>query len=186
MKDQRTFSSGDWEKIKAEETLHSNKREADMMWTLFNNLHHIKDGFDITQRDHSLIMARLAVDVVFSEYVMDLKYITADEFVLVALLHDVAKPLSLVNHPAVAAEILKHRVSNHAYLLIKHHSLFLGHTINNGKLPNNIPHYNAFLMDATKLAEYDARSVNTDMPQMTLEEAQARIYKVYGVDLGYS
>lgn len=179
MKDQRTFSTDDWEKIKAEEKLHADTREADTLWKLFNKLHHIEDGFGITQRDHSLIMAELVVKDINE------KFITEEELVLVALLHDVAKPLSLSNHPAVAAEILKHRISEHAYLLIKYHSFFLGHIINNDNIPNDVPNYAAFLSDAHRLAKYDACSVDPSMPRMTLKEAKSLIYRMYGIDLEY-
>ena len=50
-----------------------------------------------------------------------------EEFVVVALLHDIGESLSPFNHAEVAAAILKPYISADYYLLVKHHAIFQGY-----------------------------------------------------------
>jgi predicted HD phosphohydrolase len=49
-----------------------------------------------------------------------------EETVVAALLHDIGKTLSVANHAAIGAELLKPYVSEDIYLAIRHHQEFQG------------------------------------------------------------
>src|SRR5215510_12784577 len=73
------------------------------------------DGFAIDQLQHGLQTATRAVRDGASE-----------ELVVAALCHDVGKVVSVVNHPAIAAEILKPYISYETYEIIRTHQDFQG------------------------------------------------------------
>lgn len=50
----------------------------------------------------------------------------SDELVVVSLCHDLGKGISLLNHPAIAAEILRPFVSPGAYQIVRTHADFQG------------------------------------------------------------
>src|SRR6266700_2358675 len=77
-----------------------NKRQSTMpeiIKGLLGRLEEQVDGFAVNQLEHSLQTATRAVRAGASE-----------ELVVAALCHDVGKVISWENHPAIAAEILKH------------------------------------------------------------------------------
>ncbi len=73
------------------------------------------DGFAINQLQHGLQTATRAARDGASE-----------ELVVAALCHDIGKVVSIENHPAIAAEILKPYVSNETYEIIRTHQDFQG------------------------------------------------------------
>jgi predicted HD phosphohydrolase len=73
------------------------------------------DGFAIDQLQHALQTATRAQRDGASE-----------EIVVAALCHDIGKVISIVNHPAIAAEILKPYVSRETYHAIRAHQDFQG------------------------------------------------------------
>ena len=73
------------------------------------------DGFAINQLEHSLQTATRAVRAEATE-----------ELIVAALCHDIGKVVSLENHPAIAAEILKPYVSQETYEIVRTHQDFQG------------------------------------------------------------
>src|SRR5205085_8207625 len=73
------------------------------------------DGFAIDQLRHCLQTATRAVRDGASE-----------ELTVAALCHDIGKVISVVNHPAIAAEMLKPYVSDETYEIIRTHQDFQG------------------------------------------------------------
>ncbi|HKY06040.1 MAG TPA: HD domain-containing protein [Blastocatellia bacterium] len=73
------------------------------------------DGFQINQLQHGLQTATRAVRDGASE-----------EIVVAALCHDIGKVISIDNHAAIGAEILKPYVSDETYQIIRTHQDFQG------------------------------------------------------------
>jgi predicted HD phosphohydrolase len=73
------------------------------------------DGFAINQLQHGLQTATRA-----------LRDGASEELVVAALCHDIGKVISIENHPAIAAEILKPYVSRETYDIIRTHQDFQG------------------------------------------------------------
>ena len=73
------------------------------------------DGFDTNQLVHALQTATRAV-----------RDNASDEMIVAALCHDIGKVISVINHPAIAAEILKPYVARETYEIIRTHQDFQG------------------------------------------------------------
>lgn len=73
------------------------------------------DGFAVNQLEHGLQTATRAERDGASE-----------EMIVAALCHDIGKVISVENHPAIAAEILKPYVSRETYEIIRTHQDFQG------------------------------------------------------------
>jgi predicted HD phosphohydrolase len=73
------------------------------------------DGFAVNQLEHGLQTATRAERDGASE-----------EMIVAALCHDIGKAISVENHPAIAAEILKPYVSRETYEIIRTHQDFQG------------------------------------------------------------
>jgi predicted HD phosphohydrolase len=73
------------------------------------------DGFAVNQLLHSLQTATRAV-----------RDGAKEEMTVAALCHDIGKVISVENHPAIAAEILKPYVSRETYQIIRTHQDFQG------------------------------------------------------------
>lgn len=73
------------------------------------------DGFAVNQLEHGLQTATRAMRDGASE-----------EMIVAALCHDIGKVISVENHPAIAAEILKPYVSRETYEIIRTHQDFQG------------------------------------------------------------
>ncbi len=104
----------DWMKIGGEVA----KRQAQMPAMIKGMLKQLEDqvdGFAMNQLQHGLQTATRAVRDGASE-----------EMVVAALCHDIGKVISVVNHPAIAAEILKPYVSSETYEIIRTHQDFQG------------------------------------------------------------
>ena len=73
------------------------------------------DGFAVNQLHHGLQTATRA-----------LREGASEEMIVAALCHDIGKIISLENHPAIAAEILKPYVSSETYEIVRTHQDFQG------------------------------------------------------------
>ena len=73
------------------------------------------DGFAVNQLDHALQTATRA-----------LRDGASEEMIVAALCHDIGKVISVENHPAIAAEILKPYVSRETYEIVRTHQDFQG------------------------------------------------------------
>jgi predicted HD phosphohydrolase len=97
------------------ETTKNQGRVADRMLDLLRSLADITDGFATDQLTHSLQTATRAE-----------RAGADDEIVFASLLHDVGKAISVPNHPAISAEIIRPYVREEVYRMILHHQDFQG------------------------------------------------------------
>jgi predicted HD phosphohydrolase len=104
----------DWMEIGAQ-TSANQGRVADSLLGLLRSLAQITDGFGTDQLTHCLQTATIAE-----------RTGADDEIVFAALLHDVGKAISVPNHPAIAAEIIRPYVSSDVYEMIRVHQDFQG------------------------------------------------------------
>ena len=103
-----------WAAIGAETSKHQG-RVADSMLTMLRSLADITDGFATDQLTHSLQTATRAE-----------RAGADDEVVFASLMHDVGKAVSVPNHPAIAAEMIRPYVRDEVYRMIKFHQDFQG------------------------------------------------------------
>jgi predicted HD phosphohydrolase len=147
----------------------STRRHREYAWAirLFASLHDIRDGFACTQAHHSLQVAGRLEAAGASE-----------ELVLAGLLHDVAKPLSLVNHPAIAAEMLGEYVSEDTADIIRWHGHFLADETH-GRAGRELFRDEPWFADAVLFARIDSESFDPEYPVKTLEHYLPRLRKLY-------
>jgi predicted HD phosphohydrolase len=105
----------DWAHIAAEHMKHQKSQTPGLVLDMLHKLKNIQVGFAADQQTHCLMTATLAQEDN-----------ATDEEVLIALCHDMGKAVSIPNHGAIAAEILKPYVSDDAYHAIKWHQHFQG------------------------------------------------------------
>jgi predicted HD phosphohydrolase len=98
-----------------EETRRNQPRVADRILLLLRSLADVTDGFATDQLTHCLQTATLAE-----------RAGADDEVVVASLCHDIGKAVSVPNHGAIAAEMLKPYVSDDIYHAVKHHQDFQG------------------------------------------------------------
>jgi predicted HD phosphohydrolase len=91
------------------------ERVADGVLALLRQAAHLVDGFAVDQLTHMLQTATRAERAGADE-----------ELVVASLCHDVGKVVSTMNHPAIAAEILKPYVSDDVYWVLRVHQDFQG------------------------------------------------------------
>ena len=94
------------------------KRQAQMPALIKSMLRQLEaqvDGFETNQLVHALQTATRAV-----------RDNASDEMIVAALCHDIGKVISVINHPAIAAEILKPYVARETYEIIRTHQDFQG------------------------------------------------------------
>ncbi|MCU1496912.1 MAG: metal dependent phosphohydrolase [Acidimicrobiales bacterium] len=103
-----------WSVIGAE-TLNNQPRVAEEILGMLRRLEAITDGFNTNQLVHALQTATFAE-----------KGGADTELVVASLCHDIGKLISVFNHPAIAAEILKPYVREEVYSAIKVHQDFQG------------------------------------------------------------
>lgn len=158
----------DWDRIHREQRVHR-QREYRSVVRLLESLEDITDGFSVNQLQHVCQAAHLAIEAEAD-----------DEMVAVALLHDVAKPVCLVNHPAVAAEMLKPYLSESRYRVVAHHGEFLSdlrwERDEARKRYSGAPWW----PDAVALAEWDAAAFAPGAPA-DLEPLLPYVGRLYGV-----
>jgi predicted HD phosphohydrolase len=97
------------------ETMEAMPEVADHVLVLLRNLDGMVLGFAVDQLTHCLQTATLA-DRAGAD----------DELVVAALCHDVGKYISVANHPAIAAEMLRPYVRDEVYHAIRVHQDFQG------------------------------------------------------------
>jgi len=110
--DESTFEQ--WAEIGAQSAARQD-RVAERMLDLLRSLSTITDGFATDQLTHCLQTATLAE-----------RAGADDQVVFAALMHDVGKAVSLPNHPAIAAEMIRPYVRPEVYEMIRVHQDFQG------------------------------------------------------------
>lgn len=103
-----------WSVIGAE-TMANQPRVAEQVLAMLRQLEGITDGFSTDQLVHACQTATLAEQAGADQ-----------ELIVAALCHDIGKVISVINHPAIAAEILKPYVRPEVYDIIRVHQDFQG------------------------------------------------------------
>ena len=104
----------DWMKI-GHATVALQPSVARTVLTMLESFGDLYAGFGVSQLHHALQTATMAK-----------RANASDEMVLCALLHDIGKYVSIANHPANAAEMLRPYVSDSAYKIVLTHQDFQG------------------------------------------------------------
>ena len=105
----------DWAHIASEHGRHQASAAPQQIMESLRRLEAIEVGFGANQLVHSLMTATLAR-----------RDGANDEEIVAALCHDIGKLMSIPNHGAIAAEILKPYVAEDLYWTIKYHQDFQG------------------------------------------------------------
>ena len=165
-----------WAVIGAE-TVKSQGRVADRILDMLRSLGDITDGFATDQLTHCLQTATLA------------ERAGADpEVVVAALCHDIGKAVSVPNHPAIAAAILRPYVRDEVYKMILVHQDFQGrHYYHHfGGDPNaREKHRDALTSDEFALAgrfadEWDQKAFDPGYDTLPLEHFEPLVRQVFG------
>jgi predicted HD phosphohydrolase len=104
----------EWMKI-GRATLELQPTVADRVLAMLRSFHDLYAGFGVSQLHHALQTATMAR-----------RANAADDVVLAALCHDIGKYVSIANHPAIAAEMLRPYVSDDVYKVVLTHQDFQG------------------------------------------------------------
>ena len=105
---------GDWMTI-ARATLAVQPNVGETVLSMLRSFDALHAGFGVSQLHHALQTATMAK-----------RANAEDDIVLAALCHDIGKYISIANHAAIAAEILRPYVSEAAYRIVATHQDFQG------------------------------------------------------------
>ena len=97
------------------ETMEQQPRVAESVLAMLASLEKITDNFAVDQLVHSLQTATRAEEAGASQ-----------EVIVASLCHDIGKAISVINHPRIAAEILRPYVSHDTFQMILTHQDFQG------------------------------------------------------------
>ena len=155
---------------------HVMKRQAGMPTIITGMLKRLQeqvDGFAIDQLQHGLQTATRAV-----------KDGASEELIIAALCHDIGKVISVENHPAIAAEILRPYVSDETYEIVRTHQDFQGrhYYALMGKDPDERRKYEGmpwFQLACKFTDEWDQASFDPDYETLPLEHFQPMIERVF-------
>ena len=169
-------SAEDWMKIGGEVA----KRQSGMPATIKSMLAQLADqvdGFAIDQLQHALQTATRAARDGASE-----------ELIVAALCHDIGKVISVINHPAIAAEILKPYVSPETYEIVRTHQDFQGkHYYEYFGMDSNLRknhEQQAWFELAKKFTdEWDQTAFDPDYDTLPLEYFEPMIDRVFSKNL---
>jgi predicted HD phosphohydrolase len=159
-----------------EESFKNQGRVAERVLEMLRSLEEITDGFNTDQLIHCLQTATRA------------ERAGADEEVVIAsLCHDIGKAVSVSNHPAIAAEILKPYVRPEVYDMIRTHQDFQGrhYYAHFGGDPDAREKHRAELdADTFALAErfadeWDQTSFDPDYDTLPIEHFEDRLRKLF-------
>jgi predicted HD phosphohydrolase len=131
------------------------------------------DGFAVNQLTHGLQTATRAERDGASE-----------ELIVAALCHDIGKVISVENHPAIAAEILKPYVSRETYEIVRTHQDFQGrhYYALMGKDPDARRQYKDepwFDLACTFTDEWDQTSFDPEYDTLPLSHFEPLIERVF-------
>ncbi len=156
------------------ETAANQARVADSILAMLRSLASVTDGFATDQLTHCLQTATLAEQAGADE-----------ELVVASLCHDVGKAVSVPNHAAIAAEMLKPYVRPDVYWMLKVHQDFQGkhyyhHFGGNPDAREQYVGHPAFDMTATFTDDWDQVAFDPDYPTLPLEHFEPMVRRVFG------
>lgn len=161
-----------WARIGAE-TFANQPRVAEQVLAMLRQLAGIVDGFAVDQLQHSLQTATRAERAGADE-----------EMVVASLCHDIGKVVSVMNHPRIAAEVLRPYVRPEVVSVIETHQDFQGrHYYQHfGQDPDLRRHHldQPWYALAERFAdEWDQTSFDPDYPSEPLEHFEAMVRRVF-------
>src|SRR4051794_18851373 len=160
-----------------DESARNQSRVAERVLGMLQSLEEITDGFNTNQLVHSLQTATRA------------ERAGADEEVVIAsLCHDIGKAVSVPNHPAIAAEIIKPYVRREVYDMIRTHQDFQGrhYYAHFGGDPNAREKHKdtlspeVFELSARFADDWDQTAFDPDYDTLPLEHFEPLVRKVFG------
>ena len=164
----------EWKAI-SRATFAAQPRVADHVLGLLAQMSDIYDGFAVDQLTHCLQTATLA------------ERAGADEqMVVAALVHDIGKYVSVANHPAIAAEILRPYVRDELYQVIRVHQDFQGkhyyHHFGGNADAREQYRDEPWFDDAAQFAdEWDQIAFDPDYDTLPLEHFEPMVRAVFGI-----
>lgn len=175
-----TFTSMDvstreeWLEI-GRQTSENQPRVAERVLGMLRSLADIQDGFVTDQLTHSLQTATMAE-----------RAGADDEIVVAALCHDIGKAVSVANHPAIAAAILKPYVRPEVHFMIEAHQDFQGkhyyaHFGGNPDAREQYRDHPSFDLAARFADEWDQKAFDPAYDTLPLEHFEPRVRAVFGV-----
>ena len=155
-------------------TLELQPTVADRVLAMLRSFGDLDAGFGVSQLHHALQTATMAR-----------RANASDEMVLCALCHDVGKYVSIANHPAIAAEILKPYVSEAAYRVVLTHQDFQGrhYYAHFGKDPGLRERHRGqpwFALAEKFTDEWDQAAFDPAYPVMPIEEFEPLVRTALG------
>jgi predicted HD phosphohydrolase len=165
-------TAAEWQTIVVE-TMTQQPRVAERVLGLLRSLEDITDGFAVDQLVHSLQTATRAEEAGAST-----------EVVVASLCHDIGKAVSVMNHPRIAAEILRPYVSDETFHMILTHQDFQGRHYYEyiGQDPNARDQHvgqSWFDLAAQFADEWDQISFDPDYPTKPLSHFEPMVREVF-------
>jgi predicted HD phosphohydrolase len=169
----------DWAHIGAEHMKHQKAHTPGLVLDMLRKLKNIQVGFAADQLTHCLMTATLAQ-----------QDNATHEEILIALCHDMGKAVSIPNHGAIAAEILKSYVSDDSYHAIKWHQHFQGayyyHYMGKPQDMRDSFRSESWYGLAEKLVDkWDMMAFDPDFVVTSLEEFEPLIIKTFETPLQF-
>lgn len=166
----------DWMKIGGEVAKRQSQMPA-MIKSMLKQLEEQVDGFSMNQLQHALQTATMAERAGASE-----------ELIVAALCHDIGKVISVINHPAIAAEILKPYVSPETYEIVRTHQDFQGkHYYQHFGMETNLrqqhEHQPWFALAQKFTDEWDQAAFDPNYETLPLEHFEPMIDRVFSKEL---
>ncbi len=155
------------------ETAKNQSRVADGILDLLRSLGSIVDGFSTDQLTHCLQTATMAE-----------RAGADDEVIVASLCHDIGKAISVPNHPAIGAAILKPYVRPDVHFMIQAHQDFQGrhYYAHFGLNPDARDQYTgnpAFALAEQFADEWDQKAFDPNYDTLPLEHFEDRLRAVF-------
>jgi predicted HD phosphohydrolase len=166
-------TSPEWQQIVVE-TIEYEQAMPDRILAMVASLEELTVGFAVDQLVHSLQTATRAAEAGAST-----------EVVVASLCHDIGKAVSVMNHPRVAAEILRPYVSDDTFHMILSHQDFQGRHYYEyiGQDPNAREQHEGqpwYALAEQFADEWDQTSFDPDYPTKPLSHFEPMVREVFG------
>jgi predicted HD phosphohydrolase len=166
-------TSPEWQQIVVE-TIEYEQAMPDRILAMLASLEELTVGFAVDQLVHSLQTATRAEEAGAST-----------EVVVASLCHDIGKAVSVMNHPRVAAEILRPYVGDDTFHMILSHQDFQGRHYYEyiGQDPNAREQYEGqpwYALAEQFADDWDQTSFDPDYPTKPLSHFEPMVREVFG------
>jgi predicted HD phosphohydrolase len=166
-------TSPEWQQIVVE-TIEYEQAMPDRILAMLASLEELTVGFAVDQLVHSLQTATRAEEAGAST-----------EVVVASLCHDIGKAVSVMNHPRVAAEILRPYVGDDTFHMILSHQDFQGRHYYEyiGQDPNAREQYEGqpwYALAEQFADDWDQTSFDPDYPTKPLAHFEPMVREVFG------